>query len=75
MVGSSFFGAASALARAENPGVAFFVDKLPPYPRRLIDAVGALLVVVVSGATSPTTRSSSACFTTGQTTGSGLPLE
>ena len=26
MVGSSFFGAASALARGENPGVMFFVD-------------------------------------------------
>ena len=30
MVGSSFFGAASAIARAENPGVSFFVDLLPP---------------------------------------------
>src|SRR5260370_12763549 len=29
MVGSSFFGAASALARSENAGVAFFVDRLP----------------------------------------------
>ena len=29
MVGSSFFGAASALARSENLGVAFFVDLLP----------------------------------------------
>ena len=36
MVGSSFFGAASALARAENLGVAFFIDMLPPgtAPRR-----------------------------------------
>ena len=29
MVGSSFFGAASALARSENLGVAFFIDMLP----------------------------------------------
>ncbi len=29
MVGSSFFGAASALARSENLGVAFFVALLP----------------------------------------------
>ena len=29
MVGSSFFGAASAIARSENPGVSFFVDLLP----------------------------------------------
>ena len=36
MVGSSFFGAASALARAENLGVAFFIDMLPSRrpPRR-----------------------------------------
>jgi TRAP-type C4-dicarboxylate transport system permease small subunit len=30
MVGSSFFGAASAVARGENPGVEFFVAKLAP---------------------------------------------
>ena len=30
MVGSSFFGAASALARGENAGIAFVVDRLPP---------------------------------------------
>src|SRR5215475_2763042 len=47
MVGSSFFGAASALARAENPGVAFFIDKLPVRVRAVIDAVGALLVAVI----------------------------
>src|SRR5579859_4718071 len=74
MVGSSFFGAASALARAENPGVAFFVDRLPPYPRRLVDAVGVLLVVVVSAAVAVDAVRLGA-FTTGQTTGSGLPLE
>jgi tripartite ATP-independent transporter DctM subunit len=74
MVGSSFFGAASALARMENPGVAFFVDKLPPYPRRLIDAVGALLVVVVSAAVAYNAVQLG-LFTTGQTTGSGLPLQ
>src|ERR1700732_4067670 len=34
MVGSSFFGAASALARAENLGVAFFIDMLPGGVRR-----------------------------------------
>src|SRR5438477_10259038 len=42
MVGSSFFGAAGALARGENLGVAFLVDRLPAAPRRLIDAVGAV---------------------------------
>src|SRR5580693_3833357 len=43
MVGSSFFGAASALARAENFGVAFFVDMLPGAIRRVVDATAALL--------------------------------
>ena len=74
MVGSSFFGAASALARLENPGVAFFVDKLPPTPRRLVDAIGALLVVLVSAAVAYNAIQLG-IFTTGQTTGSGLPLQ
>src|SRR6185503_15515266 len=48
MVGSSFFGAASALARAENLGVAFFIDKLPSDARRVVDSMGALLVAVIA---------------------------
>src|SRR6202795_1867367 len=39
MVGSSFFGAASALARTENAGGAFFVDSPPAAARRVVDAV------------------------------------
>jgi TRAP-type C4-dicarboxylate transport system permease small subunit len=39
MVGSSFFGAASALARSENLGVAFFIDMLAGGIRRVVDAV------------------------------------
>jgi tripartite ATP-independent transporter DctM subunit len=74
MVGSSFFGAASALKRGENAGVAFFVDKLPAGPRRLVDAVGAALVLIVSGFVAVNALKLGA-FTTGQTTGSGLPLE
>src|ERR1700752_3166604 len=74
MVGSSFFGAASALARAENPGVAFLVEKLPSYARRIVDAVGALLVLVVSASIAVDAVRLGA-LTTGQTTGSGLPLE
>ena len=74
MVGSSFFGAASALARAENPGVAFLVEKLPPYARRIVDAIGALLVLVVSASIAVDAVRLGA-LTTGQTTGSGLPLE
>src|SRR5471030_3117433 len=49
MVGSSFFGAASALARAENLGVAFFIDMLPSGVRRVVDSVGGVLVTVVAG--------------------------
>jgi len=48
MVGSSFFGAASAVARAENLGVAFFVNRLPAKTRRVVDAVGGVLVVVIA---------------------------
>lgn len=74
MVGSSFFGAASALARSENLGVAFFVDMLPPGPRRVIDSVGALLVAVISGYVA-FNAIKLGWLTTGQTTGSGLPIE
>src|SRR3954462_1735639 len=41
MVGSAFFGAASALARGENVGVAFFRDLLPQRLRALGYAGGA----------------------------------
>jgi tripartite ATP-independent transporter DctM subunit len=74
MVGSSFFGAASALARSENPGVAFFVDMLPPGLRRVVDAAGALLVTVISGYVA-LNAVKLGWLTTGQTTGAGLPLE
>src|SRR3954447_11689481 len=49
MVGSSFFGAASALARSENLGVAFFIDMLPERTRRVVNSLGAVLVTVVAG--------------------------
>src|ERR1700738_4551926 len=74
MVGSSFFGAASAIARAENPGVSFFVDLLPVGPRKLLDSMGALLVAVVSAYVAGTALTLG-WLTIGQTTGSGLPLE
>ena len=74
MVGSSFFGAASAIARSENPGVSFFVDLLPSGPRRLVDGMGALLVFIVSGYVAFNALQLG-WLTTGQTTGSGLPLE
>src|SRR5450432_3229409 len=74
MVGSSFFGAASALARSENLGVAFFVDMVPTGPRRVIDSFGALLVTVISGYVA-FNAIKLGWLTTGQTTGSGLPIE
>src|SRR5712664_717531 len=74
MVGSSFFGAASALARAENLGVAFFIDMLPAAARRVVDAVGALLVTVISGYVA-FNAIKLGWLTNGQTSGSGLPLE
>lgn len=74
MVGSSFFGAAAALARSENVGVAFFVDKLESATRRRIDAVSALLVLIVSVLVA-FNAIKLGWLTTGQTTGSGLPLE
>lgn len=74
MVASSFFGAAGAVARGENVGVAFFVERIPPAPRRLIHAVGALLTVIVSGYVAVNALRLGA-LTTGQTTGSGLPLQ
>ena len=74
MVGSSFFGAASAVARGENPGVEFFVAKLGPAARRRFDAVGAVLVAVISGFVSYNAFMLG-WLTAGQTTGSGLPLE
>src|SRR5437588_12007441 len=74
MVGSSFFGAASALARAENLGVAFFIDMLPRDARRVIDSMGALLVTIIAFYVAFNAMKMG-WLTTGQTSGSGLPLE
>ncbi len=74
MVGSSFFGAASALARAENLGVAFFIDMLPRDARRVVDSMGALLVTVIAFYVAVNAMKMG-WLTTGQTSGSGLPLE
>src|SRR5437763_13874307 len=74
MVGSSFFGAASALARAENLGVAFFTDLLPVRVRTVVDAVSALLISVIAAYVAFNAIKLGG-LTAGQTTGSGLPLE
>jgi tripartite ATP-independent transporter DctM subunit len=74
MVALSFFGAASAVARNENIGVGYFVTKLGPRARRCVDATVALVVAVTAVAIAWYAIALGR-FTTGQTTGSGLPLE
>ncbi|MBV9655081.1 MAG: TRAP transporter large permease subunit [Acetobacteraceae bacterium] len=74
MVALSFLGAAGALARSENVGVAFFVDKLPPGARRVVDAAVTLIVVITAGSIALHAFQLGQ-QTTGQLTGSGLPLE
>src|SRR5260370_38001803 len=74
MVGSSFFGAASALARSENLRVAFFIAILPARVPRVVHSICALL-----GPLSPGYVAFDAIklgwLATPPTTGSGLPLE
>ena len=74
MVAMAFFGAAGALARNENASVAFFVEKLGSRARGRVDAVAAL-VVLTTAASVAWYAIALGQFTTGQTTGSGLPLE
>jgi TRAP-type C4-dicarboxylate transport system permease small subunit len=74
MVALSFFGAAGALARNENASVAFFVQRLSPRTRARVDAAAAL-VVLVTAASIAWNAIALGRFTSGQTTGSGLPLE
>ncbi len=74
MVASAFFGASSAIARGENPGVVFFVDRLPKTFRNLCTSISACLVTCISGYISFHALNM-ALMTTGQTTGSGLPLQ
>ena len=74
MVALSFFGAAGALARGDNVGIAFFVDRMPARLRNLAAAIAALLVVVTAACIALHALQLGQ-LTTGQTTGSGLPLE
>src|SRR3977135_2747218 len=74
MVGSSFLAAARGLARAENLGVAFFIDMLPAGIRRVVDSVGAVLVTVVAGYVAFNAIKLGG-VTTGQTSRSGLALD
>src|SRR4051794_22290808 len=74
MVAFSFFGAAAALARGENVGVVFFVEKLPPSIRRMVEAAGSLIVVITAISVAVYSLQLGQ-MTVGQTTGSGLPSE
>ncbi|MBV8522046.1 MAG: TRAP transporter small permease [Acetobacteraceae bacterium] len=74
MVALSFFGAAGALARGENIGIAFFLERMKPGLRRIIEATGCALVMVTS-AFIAVYALQLAAQTAGQTTGSGLPLD
>src|SRR3954447_14612166 len=74
MVAFSFFGAAAALARGENVGVVFFVEKLPPGIRRMVEAAGSLIVVITAVSVAVYALQLGQ-MTVGQTTGSGLPSE
>jgi tripartite ATP-independent transporter DctM subunit len=74
MVASAFFGAASALARGENPGVVFFRSLLSQAWQDAVDDVGAALVLVVAAYVA-FHAIELGWITSGQTTGAGLPLQ
>jgi len=74
MVAMSFFGAAAALAHSENVGIAFFADRMPPTLRRICAGIAALLVLITAGSVAVDALTLGQ-LTTGQTTGSGLPLQ
>lgn len=70
----SFLGAAAALARGENAGATFFVDRLGARARARADALVGVAVVLVSGAL---TWNGVVLLldTAGQTVGAGVPQE
>jgi tripartite ATP-independent transporter DctM subunit len=74
LLGVSFLGAAAALARGENAGVAYFADRLKPATRRVVDAIVAVLIIVVAAAFF---WNAVVLYqdTRGQTVGAGIPQE
>src|SRR5260221_6962932 len=70
----SFLGSAAALARGENAGVTFFVDRLAPRRREQVKAIVAVTIALVTAAL---------CWnsllllkdTLGQKVGAGMPQE
>lgn len=74
LLGLTFLGAAGALARGDNAGVTFFVDRLKPQWREFLDAAVAALVTAVAAAL---TYYAVLLLldTSGQTVGAGMPQE
>ena len=70
----SFLGAAAALARGENAGVTFFVDRLGARARGRTDALVGLVVVLVAAALA-WNGVVLLLDTAGQTVGAGVPQE
>jgi tripartite ATP-independent transporter DctM subunit len=70
----SFLGAAAALARGENAGVTFFVDRLAPHHRVRIEATVDVVILVVACALTWHGWQLLA-DTAGQTVGAGIPQE
>jgi tripartite ATP-independent transporter DctM subunit len=70
----SFLGAAAALARGENAGVTFFVDRLGARARARTDALVAVVVLLVAAALAWNSQVL-LLDTAGQTVGAGIPQE
>lgn len=70
----TFLGAAAALARGDNAGVTFFVDRQPPRWRERSEAMVAILIVIAAAALGWNSWVLLA-DTAGQTVGAGLPQE
>ena len=70
----TFLGAAAALARGDNAGVTFFVDRIATRRREQLDAAVAALVVIITAA-SFYYATQLLVETSGQTVGAGLPQE
>ncbi|HEV2677080.1 MAG TPA: TRAP transporter large permease subunit [Aliidongia sp.] len=70
----SFLGAAAALARGENAGVTFFVDRLAPRHRIRVEAVVDVVILAVACALAWNGWQLLA-DTAGQTVGAGIPQE
>ncbi|MDE2515714.1 MAG: TRAP transporter large permease subunit [Rhodospirillales bacterium] len=71
LLATIFFGAAAALQRDENAGVAFFAERLPPRLRAPVDAFASLVILLVTVSLCWFGDSLLAA-TAGQTVGSGV---